>query len=405
MRSRVGRVRGVCAIPLGGALAASALWSAATPNQAWCADTSFAGSAQIDYHLVPVGNDANARPVGFDGFTLEAALKLTGDLSDRLSTNVKVCYGCHGFETDMAYFDFRVADELAFRLGRFSPTFGAFNLRHDPANHRLSDKPLPYDMGRMLRLREWNMGVLPSPFPDNGLEVSGHHSFNDAVSADYAVYAVSGFKGDTSSPDLDFVQSRNGNGYYVDNNGRPSFGGRILLTARFGSVSDVSLGAGVMHGTFDPANQLGYSIVGADVVFRFDTTNVRFEYLARRQEFDTSDPTRFQYAVVRNGDFFVKHGAYAEIEQPVSSLVDVMVRLDGMARMGNVVVLPPGAPVPADGQLGPRSWVARATLGTAISIESGLRLKASTELWQFSDPDRARQTFALGIHLAGVGTF
>jgi hypothetical protein len=260
-------------------------------------------------------------------------------------------------------------------------------------------------MGRMLRLREWNMGVLPSPFPDNGLEVSGHLTFGEGLWADYALYAVSGFKGDTTGFDLDFVQSRSGNAYYVDNNARPSVGGRALMTARLGPVSDVTLGASLMHGTFDPANELRYTIVGADLVFRFGTTNLRFEYLARRQEFDTSDPARFQNVLVPNGNFFVKHGAYAELEQPLSSTVDLMLRADGMARIGNVLVLPPGATVPAGGQLGPRSWIARATLGSAITIQRGLRLKASTEVWQFSDPDVTNQTLAVSVHLAGVGTF
>ncbi|HEX8789807.1 MAG TPA: hypothetical protein VF765_02565, partial [Polyangiaceae bacterium] len=146
----------------------------ATPADALGLDANYAGSAQLDYFVVPTEKNLDARAIGFDGFTLEAALKLTADLSDHLSANVKVCYGCHGFEADMAYFDVRVIDELSFRVGRFSPSFGSFNIRHDPANHRLSDKPLPYDMGRMLRLRTWNLGVLPSPFPDNGLEIDGH---------------------------------------------------------------------------------------------------------------------------------------------------------------------------------------------------------------------------------------
>jgi len=72
----------------------------------------------------------------------------------------------------MIYFDLRAFDELNVRIGRFSPSFGSFNLRHDPGNHKLSDKPLPYDMGRMLRNATWNNGVLPSPFPDNGVEVN-----------------------------------------------------------------------------------------------------------------------------------------------------------------------------------------------------------------------------------------
>jgi hypothetical protein len=386
------------------ALAAS-LPALLAPGDALGVDTNFAGSAQIDYLLVPTAKDADARAVGFDGFTLEAALKATVDVSDRLSAHVKVCYGCHGFETDMAYFELRLADELGLRLGRFSPSFGSFNLRHDPGNHRLSDKPLPYDMGRMLRLRAWNLGVLPSPFPDNGVELTGHHELAPWLWVDYAAHAVSGFKADTASTDLDWVQSRDGNAYYVDNNARPSYGGRVALTARLGSLSDATLGVSVMRGTFDPSNQLSYTIVGGDLVFRIVQTNLRFEYLARRQEVDTSDPTRFVYALGPNDGFFVKHGAYAELEQPVSRVVDLIARVDGLARIGNLVAPPPGTPPAADGSLGPRSWILRTTLGAAFAVERGLRLKASTEMWQFSDPDLAGQSMAVALHVAGVGTF
>ena len=155
------------------AMAIATLLALVRPIDAWALDRTFAGSAQIDYMLVPTAREANARFLGFDGFKLEATTKLTVDFSERFSANVKGCYGCHGFEMDMAYFDYRVADALSFRFGRFSPSFGSFNIRHDPANHRLVDKPLAYDMGRMLRMRSWNLGVLPSPFPDNGVEISG----------------------------------------------------------------------------------------------------------------------------------------------------------------------------------------------------------------------------------------
>src|SRR4029079_2520719 len=98
--------------------------------------------------------------------------------------------------------------------------------------------------------------------------------------------------------------------YYVDNNGRPSFGGRVAITARLGSVGDATAGASAMYGTFDPDNRLSYAILGGDLTLRIRRTNVRLEYLVRRQEFDVSDPTRFKYGVpVSRGDFFVKHGA------------------------------------------------------------------------------------------------
>ena len=124
------------------AIAVAALLALTAPASA--IERNFAGSAQLDYHFVPTNRQAKAFPSGFDGFTMEFAGKLAVDFSEKVSANMKVCYGCHGFEADMMYFDFRIADELNFRVGRFSPSFGAFNLRHDPANHRLSDKPLPY---------------------------------------------------------------------------------------------------------------------------------------------------------------------------------------------------------------------------------------------------------------------
>lgn len=374
-------------------------------RRAFALDRNFAGSAQIDYHLVPTARGLNARREGFDGFTVEAAAKVAVDVSDHLSANVKLCFGCHGFETDMAYFDYRVRDELAIRFGRFSPSFGAFNLRHDPANHRLSDKPLPYDMGRMLRLRSWNMGVLPSPFPDNGVEVNGKLTVAEGTWVDYAAHVVSGFKADRASGDLDWVRSRDGSLYYVDNNGRPAFGGRLAMTHELGAAADMTAGVSVMRGTYDPDNDLAYTIAGADLSLRFDRTNVRLEYLVRRHDLDVSDPTRFRYELGPNGDFAVKHGAYAEIEQPLSNAVDLLFRADGMMRVGNVLALPAGAAPPAEGGLAARSLVGRLTLGTAVSLDRSLRLKVSTELWEFSDRDAAGQLTAVSAHVGAVGTF
>ena len=133
----------------------------------------------------------------------------------------------------MAYVDFRLADEFNIRVGRFSPTFGEFGLRHDPGNHRLSDKPLPYDMGRMLRLNIFGDSVLPSPYVDNGIELSGTHFFDRSLQFDYAAHAVAGLRANTDTPyDVDFIASRSAAPYYIDNNSQPSVGGRVGLTAR-----------------------------------------------------------------------------------------------------------------------------------------------------------------------------
>lgn len=362
---------------------------------AWAVDRTVSGSAQVDYFLVPTERDANASAIGFDGFTTEANLKLAVDVSEHLSANIKLCYGCHGFEADMAYFDYRVIDELNVRAGRFSPSFGAFNPRHDPANHGMSDKPLPYDMGRMLRRTTWNEGVLPSPFPDNGIEANGTHWLGDKAQLDYAAYLVSGFKANENALDLDFTQSRSI--YYVDDNSRPTGGGRASLTVALSANSDATVGVSGMYGTFDPLNRHSYGIFGGDLSLRFGQTNVRLEYLVRRQEFDVSDPTVFKYALAsRNGDFFVKHGAYVEVEQPVSGRVTMLARIDGLYRDGNVA---------ATSELSRHSDVERATLGTLVTIERGLRVKASTEAYRFSDADGSGKTAEVGVHLALVGVF
>lgn len=375
----------------------AAILALLVPLDALAVDRTFAGSAQLDYHLIP--DRASRQGQGtqaFGGFTLEAALKLSVDVSDHLSANVKICVGCHGFETDMAYLDYRVADELNFRAGRFSPSFGAFNLRHDPANHRLADKPLPYDMGRMLRLRDWNMGVLPSPFPDNGFEINGTHWFGKETQLDYAAYIVSGFKADAGAADIDFVQSRAGSLYYIDNNERPTFGGRVALTQRFSQLSDATLGASAMHGTLDPANELTYTILGADLAFRFDRTNLRFEYLVRREGLDVSDPARFKYAIAEGGDYFLKHGGYAELEVPMTRDLDMVARFDFLYRSGNVLRTSP---------LEARSAVVRYTLGTAYTVERGYRVKLSTEAYSFSDLGPSGQHLALSGHVGVVGSF
>lgn len=375
----------------------------AVAGRASAVERTFAGSAQIDYLFVPTakGLDANTGNGNtFDGFTLEATLKIAVDITDHVSANVKVCYGCHGFEADMAYFDLRAFDELNFRVGRFSPSFGAFNLRHDVANQKLSDKPLPYDMGRMLRNTYWNAGVMPAPFPDNGVEVDGTHWMGEAAQLDYAAYGVAGFRNTgTNDTDINFVESHLPT-FYVDNNARPTGGARLALTLKPSKLSDISFGASGQAGTYDNANQLLYGIAGADFSIRVQRTNFRLEYLVRRTEFDDSPASQpfFKYEFAPSqGNYFMKHGAYAELEQPIARDLDLVARVDGLARLGNV---PAGVP-----DLTSKSAVLRETLGLAYVVERNIRLKLSGEYYQWSDKDEDGHRTDVAIHAGVVGTF
>ncbi len=357
-------------------------------------DRNFAGSVQLDYLAVP--SEDVGRELGLDGATVELSLKLAVDFNDDVSSNVKICVACHGMEVGMAFFDLRKSDLLNFRVGRFTPQFGSFPLRHDPANHRTSDKPLPYDMGRMLRTEEWNMSILPTPWVDNGIEVSGTKFTGDSGRIDYAVYAIGGPKAGSGASDFDFIQSRSRDRYYVDNNSRPSVG------AKFGTSFDITdnlsfaWGASVMAGHYDPNNELSYGIFGTDLQLRYKRIYWRSEYIARRTKMALGDDpaTRFKYGPGADGTYdpyFIKDGFYTELEVPLTDAFDVIGRWDGMRRLGNVVATSP---------LRSKSSILRYTAAVAYRLSMGLRIKSSVEFYDFSDFDDET-----AFHLALAGPF
>jgi hypothetical protein len=345
-------------------------------------ERNFAGSIQGGYLYVPERDGQIGRTRALDGFTAELSAKLAVDFGKHIATNVKMCFGCHGFEVGMAYVDMTVVDELRFRVGRFSPAFGEFSLRHDPANHRTVDKPLPYDMGRMLRGGEWNYGILPAPYVDNGVEVAGTHWFGSSVQVDYAAYAVGGLRGNSDGTDVDFIASRSPGQYYVDNNSQPAAGGRLSATLDLADQDlSVTLGLSGMGGYFDPKRELSYQMAGADFYLRFKRYELRSEYLIRRTEMSLGDDpaTRFKYGPGKNGEFdrhFLKDGFYVEGVVPVLPRVDLIGRIDGLRRIGNV---------PATSALRKQSGVLRYTLGGAVDLSHGVRLKLAAEYYDFSD--------------------
>src|SRR5260370_36448836 len=139
------------------------------------------------------------------------------------------------------------------------------------------------------------------------------HWFGNVLQHDYAVWAVSGLKADQESYDIDFQQRHVA--YYVDNNDEPSIGGRLGATFRLGSSSDLTLGASGQYGHLDPNRKIAYAIVGSDLSLRIDRTDLRFEYLLRREEMSQDNPAALRYDVIGpKGAFFVKQGGYGELE-------------------------------------------------------------------------------------------
>jgi hypothetical protein len=355
-------------------------------------ERNFAGSIQLDYMAVPT--ESVGRKVALDAATAEVSMKVTQDFGDNVSASIKLCVACHGIEAGMAFFDLRIADELSFRVGRFTPQFGSFPIRYDPANHRTSDKPLPYDMGRMLRFSEWNMGILPSPWVDNGVELSGAHYFTDDVRLDYAAYAVAGPRAGADATDFDYKLSRSGDAYYVDNNSRPSVGANAALNIVAGRTT-ITAGASGMTGTYDPDNKLSYQIAGAHLVLQFSRVFLRAEYLARRTQMSLGDnpAERFKYGPGKDGrydPYTLKQGFYTELELPASDRLDVILRWDGLRRQGNVL---------RTSELRSDSAILRYTAGISVKVRGATRVKLSGEAYDFSD-----FSDEIAIHLAVTGT-
>ncbi|HEX3766191.1 MAG TPA: hypothetical protein VHW23_46170 [Kofleriaceae bacterium] len=352
---------------------------AATPRSVARAEAqhTLAGSLQLDYLVVPT--NPSIRVDTFDGMTAELSLKYSVDFTRNASASVKVCFACHGFEAAGAYIDLRAADELSVRIGRFTPEFGSFPQRGDPANHLSNDKPLPYDMGRMLHHTEWNEGILPAPWVDNGVELLGTR-FVGGGRVDYAAYILSGPKGNSATGDLDFISSRDPNLYYVDNNSEPTVGARLSGTADFDTTGHgITFGASFMAGHYDTARSLGFLIGGADIVVNLDGLVLRLEYLARRTDIAVTDnPALWRYAPGNAGlsdDHFFKHGFYAQAEVPVGA-VDLFARFDGLLRYGNALAI---------SELSSSSRLLRYTTGGSVRISENIRIKASVEYYQSND--------------------
>ncbi len=344
-------------------------------SQEW----NYAGSLQGSYQNVVTQEDG--RDLSLDQFIAELTFKIAVDFDDNISANVKACYGCHGFEVDQAFLDLRVADELNFRVGRFNPSFGEFPLRHDPANHDTVNKPLPYDMGRAVRFRDYNIAVLPAPYVDTGIEINGTHFFGDVAQFDYAAYVVGGLRGNADGFDVDFLQSRTPGFYYIDNNSSPAFGGRALLTFTLGDAGLLSLGGSGMFGYYDPDRTLSYAIVGTDLVLRLGDFDFRAEYLVRRSEFALgSEPEqRFRFgpgAGNEFSDYFLLHGFYGEASVRVIEELELFGRMDGLYRAGNV---------PATSPLRSESLVLRYSAGGQISVNDYVRIKLQADYYDFSD--------------------
>ena len=80
----------------------------------------------------------------------------------------------------------------------------------------------------------------------------------------------------------------------------------------------------------------------------------------------------------------------------MSDALTLVARADGLYRVGNE---------PTSIALPTRAAIFRYTGGATLAVIPGWRVKASAELWAFSDNPPIHQDLELALHLALVGTF
>lgn len=302
-----------------------------------------------------------AGELGMNTFTLEAAQKISYDLSDHAAVNVKTCVSCHGFEVGQAYAEVFVHDMMNFEIGRFMVPFGEFNSRHDPSNFKTASKPLPYMMGHMVRPLAHNYSILMTPYVDNGINMFGSYWPNGDIQLAYSLYLVNGLKG---TNDFNWIQSAD----YRDNNPFPVGGARVVIAP----YDLFTLGGSFMAGEYNNDSDLAFWIAGGQLTTRIKSVNFAGEYLYRKTEVRRPGPAG---ALIR--DDYNKSGFYGQIDFPAQKYVEFVGRVDGMLRKGAVV-----------GQaLDDRMGILRFTTGVNVTPETNLVLKANYEFWHFTDFD------------------
>lgn len=334
-----------------------------TAAQSFASDALlFSGSASLDYRYISGPNPpTNPSLLGISALGLEVAAKAVVDVGHGVSFTVKACGGCHGVELDQAYGEANIVDAFNVRLGRINVPFGEFNLRHDPSNFSTPSKPLPYAMGDMLYYgpQGFNLGIVPAPYVENGLELFGTFSLGTHVQLDYSLYGAKGLAG---SNDIDFVESRR----YLDNNKVPAFGARLVL-----SGPEWALGVSGSAGTYDPADALWYVMAGVDLYGRIGPVKLRAEALGRRTDLD---PAAVGYAYRLIDRFFLKAGWYAQLEWEAHPRFTLVLRSDGLHRFG--------MPLPGS-DLSPTAGMYRQTAAVLGRLTENLALKVDYELWSF----------------------
>jgi hypothetical protein len=284
-----------------------------------------------------------------------------------------------------AYVDWEINPTWTFRAGRIPVPFGGFSRRTSPSHVESATKPLPYIMGGMVQQERFNMGIVPTPFIDNGAGMTGTFWVSKSAKVSVETAVVRGLKG--FSADIDFETTRD----FADNNGEPAVAARVLFTA-----DPVTTGASVAWGRYDVESDLDYVMGSVELQIRFGDWSLRLEGIVRETDYFTPDA----FSPGRDLETSRRSAYIVQVDGPVAEGWRAFVLHDYM-RVEDIF-LSPGGPIAVSSPLttDDSNSILRVAGGVVYSLRAGFQIKGSVEYWDPSDFERA-----IVLHLGVVAEY
>jgi hypothetical protein len=285
-----------------------------------------------------------------------------------LGLGVRACWGCHGIELEQAYLEWKPLPVFALKAGRMRVAAGSYNARHDFNTRRTISKPLTRTMGNMVRQDEFNLGVLPAPYVDNGL------SFEFGLETPVLGWTLegmvmAGLKGPAAANDIDFVQSRQ----FADVNNEPALGARMGF-----ELPMVSLNFSYLWGNYDPEGRRSYNIVSADARLRLGAVTIDGEFAWRETEFSNAGSAGGEA-------HFQKFGWVVVVDWQVFGGLSLTGAVDALY-VTNIFLSDFGpTPNPAVAITDDKNRILRMLGGVSYTTIGGLLFRVNAEFWEFSD--------------------
>jgi len=188
----------------------------------------------------------------------------------RLTAELEFEHGTEEIKLEMALVDIQLYDELNIRGGILLSPLGKFNIAHDSPRNEFNDRPLVSTRIIPSTLSEAGLGLFGSLYP------IGDHRFT------YEAYLVNGFNdGVVLGGDGTSIPSGRPGNFEEDNNGSPSFVGRVALNPDFGGEFGFSLHSGIYNTTIlegltvDEARRI--TIVAVDAEYQWGSLMLQGE--------------------------------------------------------------------------------------------------------------------------------